>query len=68
MRYYTASVAEGPGRLAHEGPQTIALLKFVGWAFFILVVIGILIISPVGRLVSEWEEFQEWKRKRGKPD
>jgi hypothetical protein len=42
------------------------VLKIAGLGILIFVIIFVIWLSPIGRLIDEFEEFREWKRKQGK--
>lgn len=41
------------------------MLKGAGWALLIFVILFLIWLSPIGKLIDEFEEFQKWKRDRG---
>ena len=38
------------------------MLKGAGWSLLIFVILFLIWLSPIGKFINEWEEFQKWKR------
>lgn len=43
-----------------------AILNTAGLGVLISVIIAAIWLSPIGRLIDEFEEFRKWKRDQGK--
>jgi hypothetical protein len=43
-----------------------AILDTVGFGILISVIIAAIWLSPIGKLIDEFEEFRKWKRDQGK--